>query len=513
MKWGVVILVILLLIPSVYAKKITIMKEVVSNKVSVTDSVRVSLHISNPFNKSVMLQIRDKNIIGNNGFDIQCMEYEARPGESVLTYDPITPFSAGKYTLDRAHVSYVNPETGQQEEVESNSVSIEVTGSGQKAQGITTLYACNGQYIRSTSYSYGSSTSITISSGGMQISNNIMSSSPNQQSPDQRIQQNQLDQDMQAVKKQMEREMEKQNELRKKAEQEIMNNSKVREMHEELVRQGYNMTSKSIDVDENANGNFEFIYEMNGSIARIKGTLNNGTVENITVERSDEQKIVKSLLRDPAFRQYDSMLRKEGMERTNFSVTGNWNKSTVSVSYEKNGKEEAKIEVEMEKGKVKNIKVNRNKENAIYLFIIPLILILLVFAMYYLYKKLKKRKERATVKVNMMPVKKEENYTNVAKKILDEARVMYKKNMKKEAHAKLAYAVRYYLARKHSIKKELTNSELIMLLKKQKYDRKFINAARKNLNKCALVEFAKYTPCKKDFDLLVEWARKVIDSV
>ena len=73
--------------------------------------------------------IVDKNIFGNNGIDIQCLERMLpNQREITLAYDPITPYAPGSYTLEPAKVTYTNPETGKEETVESNALDITVNG-------------------------------------------------------------------------------------------------------------------------------------------------------------------------------------------------------------------------------------------------------------------------------------------------------------------------------------------------------------------------------------------------
>ena len=112
--------------------------------------------------------IVDKNIFGNNGIDIQCLERMLpNQREITLAYDPIKPYAPGSYTLEPAKVTYTNPETGKEETVESNALNITVNGTAAQgqAQGITTIYECGGQSIRSTSYT-SSGGSMNIQIGG-----------------------------------------------------------------------------------------------------------------------------------------------------------------------------------------------------------------------------------------------------------------------------------------------------------------------------------------------------------
>ncbi len=133
------------------ATKTLVVHKVVENadNIKVGDKVIVKLQFKNPFKQPIPLRIVDRNVIGNNGLDIRCLEYTLpAKEESVFAYsDPIVPFKPGKYTLDAAKVAYTNPETGKRETVESNTLDIQVKANnsqqqplGQQTQGITTIY-------------------------------------------------------------------------------------------------------------------------------------------------------------------------------------------------------------------------------------------------------------------------------------------------------------------------------------------------------------------------------------
>ncbi len=204
------------------AKKLEVQKLVDygnNKEIKVGDEVTISLKFKNPFNREIPVRIVDRNVFGDNGLDIKCLEYTLpAKEESVLTYsEPIVPFKPGKYTLDAAKVTYTNPETGKRETVESNTLDLEVKANNtlpqRQAQGITTIYHCNGTNIHSTSYSsYGSSFNIQIGRSSSYGNEQQQSGDQQQESVEKRVTNNQISQNTGQLKKELEKEMQQQKE-------------------------------------------------------------------------------------------------------------------------------------------------------------------------------------------------------------------------------------------------------------------------------------------------------------
>lgn len=228
-----ILAVSILLMSSVAAKELEVQKIVDSNKeIKVGDGVSVQLVFKNPFNRAIPIELVDKNVFGNNGLDIQCLEYTLpREAESGIAYEPpIVPYKPGMYTLDAAMVTYTNPDTGKEETVKSNTLDLMVEENKSmpsvQAEGITTIYRCGGTNMQSTSYSSSSGTnsqftsssssssskSFNIQFGGSSFSIGQQQSG-SQQGLQKRVDNNQLNQNMEQLKKEMEAELQKQQEL------------------------------------------------------------------------------------------------------------------------------------------------------------------------------------------------------------------------------------------------------------------------------------------------------------
>jgi hypothetical protein len=285
----------LLCVSTASAAQLSVEKLVNEQQLFVGGNATILLRFVNPFNQSIPIRIVDKNVIGNNGLDIQCGEYTLpREYQTVVGYEPIKPFDSGQFTLGKARITYINPDSKKEETVESNNLTIDVEKSNlnqqAQAQGITTIYQCDGQNIRTTSYSSsGSSTNVQISS---QSSSTQQQMNQSQQELEQRMQQNrqnaqnnQLPQDTQALKQ----EMEQQNAMTEEFRKSLENNKQFQQLQQEMRRQGFNLTDQSYTPQGKNTGSFELNYQnQNGTNAKVAGAMQNGTLKDVkkTVEKT-----------------------------------------------------------------------------------------------------------------------------------------------------------------------------------------------------------------------------------
>lgn len=278
------------------AKKLDVHKTVENaGDIRAGDEVTILLTFKNPFTQAIPVQIVDKNVFGNNGLDIQCLEYTLpAKKEAAIAYEPIVPFKAGEYTLSAAKITYTNPDTGNQETVESNTLRIEVKNNGTippGQQGITTIYRCGGTSIQSTSYS-SSSSSVNIHIGEQQ------SSSPQEQpqSLEQRVANNQLNQNSGQLKKELEQEMQKQKALEEQIRKELANNSDFQSYDAQLRGAGLNQTPPSFNPVSQNHTKITVPYRNESVERRINADYINGTIQNVTLERPPEKKAGRWLL-------------------------------------------------------------------------------------------------------------------------------------------------------------------------------------------------------------------------
>ncbi len=479
---------------NVLAAQLTIEKDVKSRDITVGDSIEIMLRFSNPFGKPIGIQIHDKNVIAGNGLDIQCLEYTlpADASSTVIYTQPITAFQSGDFTLGKATVTYTNPETGKEEQVQSNNLKLSVkqsqTQQNLQQHGITTVYQCGGMSMTSTSYSSsGSSTSIQISSGFRQ--------NPGQrqtQRPDSIQQQNQ---DINTIKQQMQKQMHEEEQNRKHLENIINQSKEFSNAQKQLMKNGYQPDSKSINPDSNSSGSFEYTYKNEkGDTAKISGEIADNKIRELRKwSREDAEKLAELLENNTKFRQLHQQLTGQGYNiSSKLFKEPEQNISDFNYVYEKpeSGNKSISGNITLT-GNIISIGIYGEDDARIW-WIAPVIIILALLAYVACRKYLQKKKP---VPEKPKPEKKID-FRKEALKLIDEAEKMFSHGLMKEAYAKVSEGVRFYF--KHILNsgdEELTSTDILKKIKGQS----IYKEAKKCFELCDLVKFAKYRPNKKDF--------------
>ncbi|MCD6477671.1 MAG: hypothetical protein J7K87_01585 [Candidatus Aenigmarchaeota archaeon] len=516
MKKLLIILVSLILIQEMASASsmLQIQKLVDNSNVKVGDDVKIYLRFNNPFGKALPIKIVDKNVIGNSGLNIQCLEATIPPGESQISYQPIKPYAPGDYTLDPAQITYTNPDTGKEETVKTNSLKVSVTGSSQQgsAQGVTTIYRCNGINMQSTSYSSsGGSFSVNIGGGGTQELNQMFG----QQSSPSNVQNNQLSQNSNIIKHEMERQFQQQEQTMKQFQKNIFSNKQFQQQNQKFLSSGYNATNTTFNPVTNSTGTFKITYRnRNGETATLKGEMENGTMKSImSLTPEDKKRILEKLKQNKEYQKYNSELLRMGFNQSTpifDQISQNYTRVTIPYR-SKNGENE--IYANYTNGTIRSVSIKDNPESAAWnvLWLIIIFLILGVVS-YFLYKRfiplLRKEKRHEESAKEMQHQEKKINYKKEARKMIEEAKKLFSEGKGKDAYEKVSQAVRFYFSYKLDIKREIVSSELLSILRKNKSGQ--YQEVKNCLNICGLVEFAKYSPNKKDFDYIISVAEKIV---
>jgi len=328
------------------------------------------------------------------------------------------------------------------------------------------------------------------------------------QTPEQKLQNNQMSQDSQALKEQMEKQILEQENKEKKFKENLFNNSEFQKNHQDITEQGYNITELNIDPLSNNTGDFQIEYQNEkGEEATMSGSMQNGEIENLIKQTAeDRRQILESLNQSEKYQDFVKQLEDEGFNQTAINFDQNGNKTTIEMNYENEKNETATITAEFENNELIEVYLEReNQGNQLIWFLI--IIVIISFILYILLKKyLRKTKE---FEQENIPNKKPFNYKIEADKLLNEARELFLKKKYKDAYGKAGQALRLYLSYENGLKKELTNDDVIKYLKQKN---KSFKEIKKCFDLCSLVEFAKYKENKKDFDEILKITGKAIIS-
>lgn len=511
-RLGCLLWMCLLVAETAGAQSLSVEKVVQPDRVSTGDQVQVVLKFTNPFGKEVPVRIMDKSILGGSGLDVQCLDYTLPADRSVVvSYDPIRVYQAGDYTLDPATVTYTNPSTGSQESVVSNSpkVVVQPSASAGQQQGVTTLYQCGGIRFRSSSFSSGGSTSITISppqapgpaqtptGGSPGVSQPLLSRES---------------QDLSSIQREIERERQERAAMEERLRQLIENNTSFREMVRELQQQGYNFTNRTIQPTSNASGLFQYNFQRGGQTALLRGEVENSTVQNLTRWTAEDlERLRRMLERSPEFQRLQSLLAQEGYTLSSSQLTPpDRNESRFLYQYQAPGNRTGEIQGAIAiNGTVTRIELRKPPAENPWVSLVAILLS--AFAVlaggWYLYRRL--RRPGASPEAEPVPLPRPVDLREEALRLLERARELFRSGAEKEAYAAVSEALRLHFRHLLGVDGELTSTEALVRLRGRQ-DGHYVARAERCLALCDSVEFARYRPSPEDADRILKDASDLV---
>ena len=149
----------------------------------------------------------------------------------------------------------------------------------------------------------------------------------------------------------------------------------------------------------------------------------------------------------------------------------------------------------------------QNLQDISLLLIIPVFVALAVFG-YLMHKKLLERKPQEPL---IQVSKPQSDFRELTQDMINKSQNLYENNNRKEAFEVLSQAIRYYYSQNMGIYKEMTNLELLSILRNSKsntYDQ-----VKDWLLLCGSVEYAKYVSSDDDFkNALSKFSKEVLQK-
>jgi len=328
------------------------------------------------------------------------------------------------------------------------------------------------------------------------------------QNSQQRLQNNQIPEDSSALRQQMQRQFEERDQLQQEFQKQLASNGKFQELHQGLLQQGYNVTNGNITPISNSTGDFEINYKNEqGKWAKIQGSMRNGTVTDIKKQTQEEnENLLAKLREDPTFKKYVSELNQEGFSEKEVEIQNNGNKTGVQLNYENDKTQSATIKAEFEDDKLTKIELEKPNPDYSYLWPIPVI-ILAGIAGFFLFKKLQSKKKFKPQPIQEKIPNKPFDYVFASSELIKEAKKDFSEEKYKDAYGKISQSIRLFLSHKAELKREITNEDILLHLRSEKYP---VDDIRNCFRLSSLVEFAKYTPNQEDFSQMCSLAEKII---
>ena len=335
----------------------------------------------------------------------------------------------------------------------------------------------------------------------------------NQQTTEQKMQNNQLEQDSSALKNQMQKQLQEQENMKQEFQKSLSKNKEFQKEHQDLLQKGYNLTSGSLNPDSENSGKFDLQYQkQDGDTAELKGEMENGEIKNMQkLTSEDKNRLMDELKENKDFQQLNKKLQENGFEQKNLEFSLEENQTKIFVNYENFQNQTQKITAEVINGTIYNVSTNKLDEESYFkkYFWLWFFVVVSLLIGYFVYRKYFKKVRKDTKESPKISVEKPFDYKTEARKLLNESKILFKKEKYKDAYEKAGQALRLYLSYENGLKKEVTNDEIIKYLKENNKESKHIKEC---FDRCSLVEFAKYEANKKDFDKVLEIVRTTIDK-
>ncbi len=307
--------------------------EKVVNPAEVGEDINVRYEIDNKFNSEITVTLTDENIIGEEGFVIECLQFSVPPntgGELDLKKNRInTNFTApyeGEFELGTATITFKNPELGIVESVSDNT-TISITGEGRVAGSMTRIDLCNEEEKKQQQQQQEEMKDQMSKEEAMQERQEQRESQEKQYEDMQKQYQQQdeinkklqesqqsMTQETRSTKEALQKSMERRKEQERSLQEALDNNTKLQDRLKEM--QGYEVSNKSLQPRGNKSGDFE--YKMNNGTheASLRGSMKNGTLEKLI----DSQKMKEQLSKNENYQELKHEMESEGFKPQSFDA-------------------------------------------------------------------------------------------------------------------------------------------------------------------------------------------------
>lgn len=510
-----ILIMLVLVLPAVSAKELSVVKLADRSKLNAGESLTITLKVTNPFAQAVKLRIKDADIIGGSGVDIQCIERDALPNsETEFRIEGINVYSEGTFTIDPAQITYTDPEAQDERVVYSNNVSVTVEGMviGQTMNQVKQIYQCDGMNMQSTQMSMSSGSQTQQQEQQEQAGQQSQQQSSQTQQKTNSMQQ-QTSQDMNSLKQQMDRQMQEAAAAQQALAQKIEQDERFKEAHEDLMHKGYKPSGTRISPESNSSGNFTYDYQRaDGENASISGRMEDDEVKSLQTNDSEQQKAAKHALEsDPRYQQMSQELKGKGFEQQGMHFSHDGNRTDITVQFNQTNSTSNQTRTMNITARVENWTVTRitleGEDWFPWFRLIIGILALLPVAVLVVRRRLKTR--RLVPLLADGPVA-SMDYHAEARKMLKEAEALFGKGEEKEAYALVSLAVRFYYSNRLGMRTELTRDQLVSVLRQDKRMKGSVCLVGDCLDLCSLVEFAKYIPNAEDFGRIIGLANDLV---
>jgi len=343
-------------------------------------------------------------------------------------------------------------------------------------------------------------------------------SSPQQSGRDGTVQQalsnGQLAQDTSALKEQLQKEAEK-TELNTAAFEEALSRDPLlASVNESLAADGFSRASQSTNPESGTAGTFTQEYRnAAGETATIAGRMENGAVPSVTETSAAPVNVTAPLAANTTYQSAVKQLSERGFARNtstlNIAAGGG---SMVNLTYQNPKGKLAFINATTDGTNVTQLTVAIEPDAPFdYLPVLAAIVIgvVILIAAWVLYRRFRRPGAPAPNPVPTAMPREPFDHRKAARDLLAKAEIAYGKQQYPDACSLAGQALRLFLSGENGVRHEMTNTELLTLLRSTPADNRTV---RDLLDRCTDVEFARGTLGPDEFPKMAASIRSMIDG-
>ena len=513
-------LMILVPLHLAFAEEITMYADQTEYYFTIGEDAIIRLEIENSLGQEIsgMLQytitqkIQQANMQISNT-NTQASSFTVNDGNQTVSLEFGTVDSPSTLVAN-LNFSYNDPETLQEMNVSLGPISIYfVADESQKN---------NTQNKMQSSSQQGSSSSSQLQNNQQQQQQSLQQrldemlnqSNPQSQDPQQRLQNNQVAQDSTVLKQEIQEQIQEENRLQKEFEEHVVAQEEFQKLHQQLIEDGYEITQGSLNPTSDSTGDFEVNYEnKQGEWANIQGSIEEGDLTDIQKQTQKERENLLSILReDPTFQEYEEQLDREGFVEQDWEFVYDKDddeKTSISIRYQDQNILNATIHATFVDERLIEISLDKPRNDTLWWAYILTISTIVIGASL-LSKKFRKKTqipEKPEIKEKIKP----EALDHIAESqsLIKGAKDDFESKKYNDAYGKVNQAIRLFLSYELNLNQEITNENLLEHIVNTTYP---VNEIEDCFRLSSMIEFAKGTPNKEEFDKMISLAENLIEQ-
>jgi len=365
------------------------------------------------------------------------------------------------------------------------------------------------------SSSTGAGTGNVPSSSSVHISQQTVS--PQQQasndgSTQSALQNNQMQQDANALKNQMEQEKAKRDVLQSEFEKKLLGNPLVQDVNATLGADSYSRQALDTQPISNDTGTYSMTYRNDaGTQVTVSGSMVAGEVPSALEQSNTTFNTTPALETNATFRAFDQSLAGQGLVRTETRDNRTLTDAVINLTYTNPDGRKAFVNATVNGGVLTGLSLATEPETSPLPLILAVVVTIAVVAGigWLVYRRYSRRKTRSEENpAESVAHRQPFDHRQAAQQILALAETAFREQNYPAAYGYAGQALRLFLSYEHGARYEMTNGELLAYLRVQG---KEIDGIPERLARCSEVEFAKGGPDEAEFSAMIGKIRKIIE--